>query len=155
MPIDGEPELWRVERTLELAPGDEVWTLRATVELPEDFVDTAVHVEDPLTGRWGTARVALDGPPAASGLRAAVDEIDEPAPRADEAGAVGSVAAIRLVPPEPGPCRDGCGCGLCPAARRWPGWTSWWMVQSRRATTRRRSAAPSSWVRKRYPGSWR
>lgn len=101
VPIDGDPELWQTERELALEAGDRTWLLRAVVQLPEDFVDTAVEVDDPASGRWGTTRVTLDGPPMAPGPHVAVDELDEAVPAAAEAAAPRS-AVIQLVPPGAG-----------------------------------------------------
>jgi len=103
VPIDDEPELWQVERSPSLEPGDEVWVLRATVDLPADFVDAAVHVDDPASGRWGSTRVRLGGPAADLPERAAVDRLDEDAPRPATAGGLPVVSTvIRLVPPGAG-----------------------------------------------------
>lgn len=103
VPIDGEPELWQAERALALAPGDEVWILRATVELPEDFVDGAVHVADPASGRWGATRPRLAEPAAPRTDRAAIDEMEETLPvAADAAPRAAAAGAIRLVPPGAG-----------------------------------------------------
>lgn len=100
--LEGESELWQQERTVAASAGERRWLLRAAVELPEDFAEAVLVVEDLGDGRWAAVRAELDGAPweAASGGDVLVDEVADPVV---EVAATPAAPVVRLVPPRDRP----------------------------------------------------
>jgi VWFA-related protein len=96
MTVEGTSELWQREVTGAAEGDGRPWLIQVAVELPEDFGEAALVVEDVVAGLWGATRAEIGAPPLPGGDAVRVDDLRPPPGTPAPAAAT---ALVRLVPP--------------------------------------------------------